>query len=91
LPKYKKVGWACQPNSVRRKIMQIKDLDELEKSFNNVAADLKNIESLSKILLDCLCGSNCKPKDIQNLTDVLTERIKDLSEKFDLITESFII
>jgi len=71
--------------------MQIKDLDELENNFNEAAANLDSIKSVSKNLFDCLCGSNCKPKDIQNLTDVLNERIKNLSEKFDLIAQSFII
>jgi len=72
--------------------MQIKDIDELENQFNEVAGSLDSIESLSKILLDCIYqNSDLKPKDVQNLTDVLNEKIIELKEKFALIAQSFII
>lgn len=71
--------------------MQIKDLDELENNFNEAACNLDIIQSLSKILLDCLYGNDSEPKDIQNLTEALNEKIIDLQEKIDLIAESFII
>lgn len=70
--------------------MQIKDLDELEKNFNEASWRLDNIKSLSKILLDCIHGGdNLKPQDIQNLTDTLNDKIIELKEKFNLIAQSF--
>jgi hypothetical protein len=53
--------------------MQIKDLDELEKSFNDASASLNSIKSLSEIIFDCVCRNDYKLQDIQNLTDVLNE------------------
>jgi len=72
--------------------MQIKDLDELENQFNEAAGSLDSIESLSKILLDCIYeNKDLKPKDVQSLTDVLNEKIIELKEKFALIARAFII
>lgn len=72
--------------------MKVKDFDELEKQFNNAAANLDSIESLSVILLDCIYeNKDLKSKDIQNLMDVLNEKITDLKEKFNLIAQTFII
>lgn len=72
--------------------MHIKDLDELEKQFNEVACNLDSIESLSKVLLNCIYeNKNLKPKDIQNLTDVLNEKIINLKQKFNSIEQIFMI
>lgn len=72
--------------------MKIKDFDELENQFNEINIRLSQIDSLSKILLDCLI--NCedyKPTDIQSLTLVLKEKIASIKEKFILIEQKFII
>lgn len=72
--------------------MQIKDLDELEKQFNEAFCNLDNIESLSKILIGCVYeDSELKPKDVLNLIGILHEKILNLKEKFNLIEQSFII
>lgn len=66
--------------------IKIKDFDELENEFNEISIRLSHIESLSRILLDCIV--NCedfKPCDIENLTSVLKEKVINLKEKFNLI------
>lgn len=68
--------------------MQIKDLDELENQLNEVGASLSQIESLSKIVLDCMHGGdNLKPCDVQNLTSVLGDRISELKQRFNRLAE----
>ena len=63
--------------------MQIKDLDELEKLFNEIGINLDQIKSLSKILLDSLCSEDdINSHDVKNLTSILNDRIKNLKEKF---------
>lgn len=72
--------------------MQIKDLDDLEKSFNEAFCNLDNIESLSRILIDCMYeNSDLKPKDIQNLILTINEKILELKQKFNSIEHNFII
>lgn len=72
--------------------MKIKDLDELEKSFNEAFCSLDNIESLSRILIDCMYeNSDLKPKDIQNLTMTINEKILELKQKFNSIEQNFIL
>lgn len=72
--------------------MQIKNLDELEKSFNDAFGNLDNIESLSRILIGCMYeNSDLKPKDIQNLILTLNEKILELKQKFNLIEQNFIL
>lgn len=72
--------------------MQIKDLDDLEKSFNEAFRNLDNIESLSRILIDCMYeNSDLKPKDIQNLILTINEKILELKQKFNSIEHNFII
>lgn len=68
--------------------MLIKDLDELEMQLNEIGASLSQIESLSKIVLDCMYGGdNLKPSDIQNLTSVLGDRIYELKQRFNKLAE----
>lgn len=72
--------------------MQVKDFDELEKSFNDAICNLDNIESLSKILIGCMYeNSDLRPKDIQNLTMTINEKILELKQKFNSIEQNFII
>lgn len=72
--------------------MQIKNIDELEKSFNDAFGNLDNIESLSRILIGCMYeNSDLKPKDIQNLILTLNEKILELKQKFNLIEQNFIL
>jgi hypothetical protein len=62
--------------------MQIKDLDELEKQFNDVSIKLSHIESLSVILLNSICNhGKYRHDDIESLTSVLNEKIINLTEK----------
>lgn len=67
--------------------MKIKDLDNLEKQFNEVSIRLSNIESLSGILLNYIC--NCKNfdcrDDIESLTSVLNEKIINLTKQLTSI------
>lgn len=68
--------------------MQIKDLEELEIHLNEIGARLNQVESLSKILLDCICSNdNLKPRDAENLISVLSEKITKVKEKFNLIEQ----
>lgn len=68
--------------------MKIKDLEELEIHFNEIGARLNQIESLSKILLDCICGNdNLKPQDVENLISVLGEKITKLKARFNFIAQ----
>lgn len=72
--------------------MKVKDFDELENRLNEIAWNLDKIESLSRILIDCIRGGdNLKSKDVENLTSVLDEKIILLKEKFNLIEQNFII
>lgn len=72
--------------------MQIKDFDELKKIFNEVAANLDSIDSLSVILFDCIYDNkDLKPKDFQNLIMAINEKILELKQKFNSIEQNFII
>jgi hypothetical protein len=49
--------------------MQIKDLEELEVLLDQIACELDKIESLSRILLDGICGGdNLKSADIEKFS-----------------------
>lgn len=68
--------------------MKIKDLEELEIHFNEIGARLNQVESLSKILLDCICSNdNLKPQDVENLISVLDEKITKLKAIFNFIEQ----
>ena len=71
--------------------MKIKDLDELEICLNEIGTRLNQVESLSKILLDCLYENyDLKPQDIQNFTSVLGNKIAQVKEKFNIMEEELI-
>lgn len=62
--------------------MQIKDLDNLEKQFNEVSIRLSNIKNLSFILINYICSyKDAHNYDIKSLTSVLNEKISNLSEQ----------
>jgi hypothetical protein len=66
--------------------MQIKDLDELEMQLNQINWSLDKVESLSRILLDCIReGENLKSKDVENLTSVLNEKITKIKKRFNAL------
>ena len=71
--------------------MQIRDLNELETQLNEIGARLSIVNSLSKILIEAVYEKyDENPQDIQNLLDVLNQKIFELKKEFSKMQENLV-
>lgn len=66
--------------------MKKKQFKKVEKQMINVGINLNKIESLSRILCQCLLfGEDLKSWDVENLSLILHEKLKNTKQKFNNI------
>lgn len=68
--------------------MQVKDFEEIENNFNTIDLCCTHLESLSKSLFESLYNDE-EFQGIEDLTDILHEKIADLKSKFDIMQQGF--
>jgi len=72
--------------------MKNKHLNKIKKQIINVGIELNKLESLSRILTECLIENyNLKSWDAENLSYVLGNNILNIKRKVGQIEESFLI
>ncbi len=57
---------------------------KIEEQLINIGIELNKLESLSRILLNCIrCDDNLKKRDIESLSSVLSQKIISTKQKFN--------